>query len=989
MSQRACALGGVMSGRCNASVSELKRLFAEVCDLPRASRADRLNALTQDPALVKDVLALAEASDIRTSHATLIAGPMSELLAGAVRSEMAVGDRLGAWSLNSILGEGGMGSVFLADRVDGHFKQQAAVKVLHGIPSVTARENLAQERQILANLAHPYIAKLFDGGSTPRGRPYLVMAYVCGLQIDDYCRTQQLTTPEILRLYLHVCEPVAFAHQHLVVHCDLKPSNVLIDASGRPALLDFGIARLINASDPSGPIKAFTPRYASPEQQTGAPVSTTTDVYSLGVMLRELITVSNREIDAIVRKATAHAAQHRYASVDAFADDIKRHLNGRLVTAMPATPVYRAQKFVTRRWPQLLAASVFLATVFGFAAQLIAARDLSETARLDAQQQRDGAQSAQAEAVRQRDRAQNAELDALNDRNRAQESAQLAISERDRTRAAELQLLSAKNLALLSQRDAARSASETRLEAEQSAAVSKFMESLFAGANPDRAGRADMTALALLDDGRKRVQADLAQHPTVRARLMFAIAQSYELMGQTRSAQELYRETEQLERGLSPARPLHLAELLRRLSFMALSAGKPLDAAAYAQESLSLREAKLAPSDDAIAASRSLVAFANGNSKNWQETEQVMLQSVASLVASNRGESEEAASRLRNIAEMLVRVGQLSKAETYFQRALPIYEAAVGSKHPQYLNTLESLAACINKLNRFAEAEPLLRQSVALRAAMYGPDSARLAEAQHELADVLMSKGDHAEAIALMEKSVAIHEKQSGRNSRRVAIGLNGMAFAHEALGNLAAAEAMYRESLSIREKVLTAQPLVLARAQENLARFLMRQGKVAQARPFLESATKALQDHHPETHADRIANVLTWVDWHQRDGTLDEARAHLLKASAHEKTMPTLTHAMWLRMNASVNAAVLGRQEAERQLLEHEAIYAKALGAQHGNTLTAPLERADLLARLGDTDAAKRLAIEVSVALSKATPPISLPLSTKMRIASLTGGGR
>lgn len=573
---------------CNAALCEVKRLFAEVCDLPQAQRAEHLKLLTQDPKLVKDVLALAEASDIRTSHATLIAGPMSELFRGAVRSEMAVGDRLGAWSLNSILGEGGMGSVFLADRADGHFSQQAAVKVLHGIPSATARENLARERQILANLAHPYIAKLFDGGSTPRGRPYLVMAYVCGLQIDDYCRARCLTTADILRLYLRVCEPVAFAHQHLVVHCDLKPSNVLIDSSGRPSLLDFGIARLINASDLSGPIKAFTPRYASPEQQNGTPVSTSTDVYSLGMMLRELVTVSNVEIDAVINKATAQESQDRYSSVDAFVEDIKRHLDGHLVAAMPATPAYRMQKFVTRRWPQLLAASLFATTVIGFAAQLIAARDLSEMARLDAQQQRDSAQNAQAEAVRQRDRAQNAELDALNDRNRAQESAQIAISERDRTRMVELLLLRAKKVALSAQRDAATSATAQQLEAEQYAAVSKFMESLLVGLKPVHTGQVDDNARLMIDVARKQAEADLNWQPAVRASVMFAIAQSFELLGQTLSALELYRETERLERGLSPARPMRLAEVLRRLGHTSLTLRKQDDAATRATEILSL-----------------------------------------------------------------------------------------------------------------------------------------------------------------------------------------------------------------------------------------------------------------------------------------------------------------------------------------------------------------------------------------------------------------
>jgi tRNA A-37 threonylcarbamoyl transferase component Bud32 len=550
----------------NVSLAAVKHLFAEVCDLPSVQRVQRLNALTEDPALVKNVLALLDANDTHTSRATRIAGSAVELLGSVTRSEMTVGDRLGAWSLSSVLGEGGMGSVFLAERVDGHFNQQVAIKVLHGIPSAFARENLARERQILANLAHPYIAKLFDGGSTPKGRPYLVMAYVRGTGIDEYCRAQRLSTTDVLRLYLRVCEPVAFAHQHLVVHCDLKPSNVLIDSSGRPALLDFGIARLIDTGNPSGEVKAFTLRYASPEQQKGETVSTTTDIYSLGVMLRELIAEPNREVNAIIDKATACESKDRYATVDAFAADIRRYLDGKLVNAMPTTLSYRTRKFVVNRWPYLTVATLFLATVAGFAMQLIAARDLSETARLEAQRQRDIAQSAQMEAVRQRDRAQNAELDALNDRNRAQESARLATSERNRAQATETMLRQVKTLALTAQQDVANSVTETKLQAEQSAASIKLVQLLLTSARPNESGHVEPGALAMLEAGRKRIESDESQHPAARASLMFAIAQSFDLMGETRTAHQIYRATEALELSLSPRRTARLAEVVRRLN---------------------------------------------------------------------------------------------------------------------------------------------------------------------------------------------------------------------------------------------------------------------------------------------------------------------------------------------------------------------------------------------------------------------------------------
>ncbi len=222
--------------------AQVKALFNELADIedPTARQA-HLAAMQLEPALAARVLALLQASE---AGQTRFGAPVAGMLASAAATELALGDRLGAWTLRSELGHGGMGRVFLAERSDGHYEQRAAVKLLLGLSSEAALAQLAAERQILARLTHPHIARLIDGGTTPRGNPYLVMEYVEGRRIDDWCRAQGLGLDAVLELFAMVCEAVGYAHRQLVVHCDIKPGNVLVGADGRAMLLDFGIAQL-------------------------------------------------------------------------------------------------------------------------------------------------------------------------------------------------------------------------------------------------------------------------------------------------------------------------------------------------------------------------------------------------------------------------------------------------------------------------------------------------------------------------------------------------------------------------------------------------------------------------------------------------------------------------------------------------------------------------------------------------------------------------
>lgn len=219
--------------------------------------------------------------------------PAADLRASLPPGPTRVGSRIGAYNIVQEIGRGGMGEVYRAGRADGHYEKEVAIKLVRGgYDSAAVLERFRHERQILASLDHPNIARLLDGGTTEDGIPYLVMELIEGIPIDQYCDAQRLAVSERLRLFLQVCSAVQYAHQRLVIHRDIKPGNILVTRDGVPKLLDFGIAKLLDPTSTSETTMAnpMTPEYASPEQIRGEPITTATDVYSLGVVLYHLLT---------------------------------------------------------------------------------------------------------------------------------------------------------------------------------------------------------------------------------------------------------------------------------------------------------------------------------------------------------------------------------------------------------------------------------------------------------------------------------------------------------------------------------------------------------------------------------------------------------------------------------------------------------------------------------------------------------------------------
>jgi eukaryotic-like serine/threonine-protein kinase len=427
----------------------VKELFQAALEKPSAERqAFLVAACGEDLSLIKEVEELIEMSEEAGDFIEEPAYQLADNLKTKLENPVFEGRRLGNYQIIREIGHGGMGAVYLAVRADDQYKKQVAIKVIRaGSENQSIRRRFLSERQILASLDHPNIARLLDGGATDEGAPYLVMDYIEGLAIDDYSDRNKLSTEERLKLFQAVCSAVHYAHQNLVIHRDLKPSNILVSADGTPHLLDFGIAKILNPALSgltmdltAGPMGPMTPEYASPEQVRGDTLTTASDIYSLGVVLYELLTghrpyqfqsrvphviaqviceqepekpstVINRQqtnpygisteimlspeivsrtregqpeklrrklqgdLDNIILMAMRKESLRRYASVEQFSDDIRRHLDGLPVIARQPTYTYRTAKFIRRNKVAVAAAAlILLAVVVGIVGTLWQAR---------------------------------------------------------------------------------------------------------------------------------------------------------------------------------------------------------------------------------------------------------------------------------------------------------------------------------------------------------------------------------------------------------------------------------------------------------------------------------------------------------------------------------------------------------------------------------------------------------------------------------------
>jgi eukaryotic-like serine/threonine-protein kinase len=868
---------------------QLRHWFEVACDLPAAQRRARLQAEGLDLALIEEVLALCEAETGTAAFAAPVLGVLGELAA----PELEPGARIGPYRVLSTLAEGGMGRVYLAERDDGEYRQKVAIKRLRGLASMEGQARFKRERQILADLQHPHIARLLDGGQSEDGQPYLVMEYIEGQRIDRWAEGRPLG--ERLRMFIAVCRALAFAHGRLVLHCDLKPSNVLVRGDGTPALLDFGIARFLDEPTrvAEGAGDYLTPQYASPEQKRGEALSVASDLFALGRILEAMLRpralveagtlpVGSRaarqqaramampaDLAAIVAKAAAPDPSARYASALELADDVQRFLDLRPVLARPAGRAYRLLRFVQRQRLGVAVAAAFLATVALFVWNL----------------------------AEQRDRA-----------------------------------LAAERLA--------------RQEAETSEEVIGFLVSIFDAADPGGGGRPDLTARELLDGARDELATRLGDRPVLRRRLATTLGWIYQRIGLPGSSLELFGSARSLlDAQTEPRERVLLRDALAHALWLA---DRGDEAEREARQAVAEAEAELpeAPVDLAQALNTlGMILHRNGR---YDEAEEHLQRALALREAALGEDHENVAASLHNLALVAKARDRLDQAAALFERAQAIKEAQFGPRHPRILNGLQQLAMLRRDQGRLDEALALTARVLELRLAVHGADSVPAASAHNEMGSMLHDLGRYREAMEHYRESLRAYEASLGADSPSAAVSMNNLASVLEDRGEFKAAEALFRRSLAIRIQAHGEAHPAVARARNNLGRVLLRQDRLDEARALLEQALAQRLALFGEAHRETLGSRALLADALRAEGRLEAALAAFEALQPQAERMglfPTALAGLQRLHAASLLAA--GRNESADARLAQAENALQALPAEHPLRAELALERL-LLARPG-----------------------------------------
>ncbi len=875
--------------------TRVRALFDAVADLEPEAREQCLRASGEDPdvvARVRSMLAVAGAT-------AEFNAPITAMLGTLASAELAAGTRLGAWTLQGKIGEGGMGTVYAARRSDGHFDQDAAVKLLRGVPSAAALEYLARERQILASLTHPNIARLLDGGTTPQGQPYLVMEYLDGVPIDRHCREQRPDKVTLLRLLIPVCEAVAYAHARLVVHCDLKPSNILVRADGRPCLLDFGIARVLGDADRAQPssisqrARAFTPGFASPEQEAGGVISAASDVYSLGRLIEHLGECAGiamgRELSAVIVRATAVNAAERYDSAATLAQELRRYLDCQPLQAMPPRLAYRGGKWLQRRWPLALAGALFALTVFGFTWQL----------------------------ARDRDRALAAEHSAL--------------VERDRATAAE----------------------------QASRKISAFLVSMLDGANPD-AGGSEVPVSRLVEQALARIDSELAGQPAVQSELYATLADVQTQLRLTEQAQASFEKAVALERPLG--RPLVLARLLHRLARHLLSNASAETAATAAREALALFRglAAGAPAAERVQATSNLGEILMNTAQTAEGLR--LLREAAAEAEAISPTGTLLAQALLDLGGSLMGLGELTEAERVMRRSVEIF-GQHPEDELSVLDAREEVARLLVTRRQTVEAESLLRASLERRRALQGDDDVSIPWLLEELGSVLDGDGRSLEALPLYAEAVALAERKYGADGVHHAVLLNNQARCQFRAGAFAEAEANYRRALDAVSGHWGAEDPAIVKFKANFGMLLIASGDWSEAEQQLRSAERVLAARQPGNPLDLAMTRILLAQADLRRQRSVDARRWLALVDGVDLGAPSAVHAEYLRAQSLLRAAEGDDRATLAAFGESESAWDAAVGAENPRAVLVRLDRAEWLAGRGDSagrDQARALAADV-----------------------------
>ena len=829
--------------------------FDAFFDLSESKKKERLETLREEsPQLyedLKNLLELAENSQnfLEEGRDKYLNTLFKDLAAESApeTEEDFVPRKVGRYKLLKPIGRGGMGNVYLAERVDGLFERKTAIKFVRTeLNNREVKKRFNREKKIQASLDHPSIARLYDASTDEHGVPFLVMEYVDGHPITTYSNENQLSVKQRVELFISVCQAVQYAHQNLIIHRDLKPSNIMVNPEGECKLLDFGIAKLLDQSGDLPELtrsgqQYFSMKYAAPEQIQNRPVNTLTDVYSLGVLLYQLLTGSlpytiteqttygeferkicdepvpkpssivrkskdlykqlQGDMDNIILKALEKSPDRRYRSAEALADDLKRYLHNLPVSARPVGVVYRSRKFIQRNKKISSFAAVLLILILSglyyHTTEISEERDIAEI---------------------QRDLAE--------------------------------------------------------LEAAKTARVSEFVVSLFEQSDPYSSSGKELTVGNILAQGRDRIET-LDEAPLVQAEMYMVLARVYRSLAEHETAHNLSGQALTLLENQALPDSVSLASAWTMRAYTLSSLGRYGEAEEAHRQALELTS----PENKPVMAERlnnlGLAVFSLGRLGESQE----LLEEALNLRRAELSESAELAASLNNLALVLAAQDKRKEAEPLYRAALEMRQSVLGNEHPTTTYSMTNLATLLDQMNHLEEAEAGYREALRLRRNIFGDDHPAVASVLYQIGWLQSRRGQLDQARVHLEEALEIRSRVLGADHPSTAVILNAVAVVATDMGEVDQAEQWLRRALSIYRSVFGDSHHDIALVIGNLGKTMQVKGNFNEAERLLLQALEMNRRELGMEHRHVANNLRSLAELEMAKDNIEQAAEYAASA--------------------------------------------------------------------------------------------------------------
>ena len=857
--------------------SLVKKIFNEALDISADIREEFVKNKTKNNAnLFQIIVDMLESEANKEANITqMISSNINQMISD--KFEVKLGEKIGVYELDSVIGEGGMGTVFKAKRVDTEFDSKVAIKVIHRqcLNSETLKR-FKSERQILANLNHPNIAHLIDGGTTDSGLPYLVMEYIEGKNLIDYCKQKQIGFKARIQLFMQVCEAVNYAHQNLIVHRDIKPANILVTREGQIKLLDFGVAKILNPDEYSKSVaetqiemRILTLENAAPEQVLGEKVTTRTDVYALGTLLFQLLTeekifnlkeqyrktfekaiceqmptkpskaISNTnslvnvkipegsfltlnaaknklkgDLDNIILKSLQKEPKRRYQSVEQFHNDINRYLNHYPVKAQPDEFLYLARKFTQRHKLGVLFSSISALFIIMFVGLLSVQNHTIKN---------------QIEMIKK----------------------QTAIA---------------------------------NMEAENSRQVSNFLLDIFSSSDPNENAGENLTAADLLSQGKDKI--NTLETPKIKARLLETLARIYQKLGSYQEATGLIEQSLGIYINTSDTTDLEMARVYYRLGKIQYELGEYDNAIQILDRSTKFYDTSELLDEYERTAPLIVKAIIYSEQQKYKKAKDLDESILELVLRKFTKKSREAGEAYTNLGAVLRHLGDLSGSEKMIRAGLAARISSLGNisletghsynqlastlslqgkneeaiepalkglkirrsiyktDHAEIAASLGNLAKIYSKLDMLDESEKARRESIEILKQLFGYDHAYVAGSLSSLGLLLINKKDYENAERVFQEALQIFQNTFSKDSPRLAYPLTGLGKLYIKQGNIPKALPLLLDAYQLREKGLPKDHVLTATTARFLGEALILTGEVRQGNRYLNNALNIFTKH-------------------------------------------------------------------------------------------------------------------------------------------------